>query len=54
LTDHSKTFFALYEIGYGGAVLVRPDGYVAWRNTTHPAGRAPLTHAIAQILDRRP
>jgi putative polyketide hydroxylase len=54
LNDHSETFFTQYEVGDGGAVLIRPDGYVAWRCATHPAGRAPLTQAIAQILDRRP
>jgi len=28
---------ALFEVGHRGAVLVRPDGHVAWRTTTKPA-----------------
>jgi putative polyketide hydroxylase len=52
LADHNNAFFDLYEIGHEGAVLVRPDGYVAWRNPTgHPDGN-PLIQAVEQILDR--
>jgi putative polyketide hydroxylase len=54
LTDHTGTFFTRYDIGHAGAVLVRPDGYVAWRSTTGPAANgAPLTSVIEQILDRQ-
>jgi putative polyketide hydroxylase len=53
LADPSDTFFNLYEIGHDGAVLVRPDGYVAWRSATRQCDGLPLTHAIEQILDRR-
>ncbi|MDI3384595.1 FAD-dependent monooxygenase [Xenophilus aerolatus] len=31
LIDHGGAFHDLYEIGAEGAVLVRPDGHVAWR-----------------------
>jgi putative polyketide hydroxylase len=31
LVDHMGAFYDLYEIGSQGAVLVRPDGHVAWR-----------------------
>jgi hypothetical protein len=54
LVDHTNAFFARYGIGRNGAVLVRPDGYVAWRNSTRPPDGAPLIHAVGQILDRRP
>lgn len=54
LADHGNTFFDHYEIDDDGAVLVRPDGYVAWRSaTTHPDG-APLIQAVEQILHRDP
>ena len=44
----------LLQIGHDGAVLVRPDGYVAWRNASGPFDGAPLIHAVEQILDHRP
>ncbi|WP_225330406.1 FAD-dependent monooxygenase [Mycobacterium sp. WUMAC-025] len=53
LVDHTNTFFDLYRIGRDGAVLVRPDGYVAWRNPTGHCEGVPLIQAIRQILDRR-
>jgi putative polyketide hydroxylase len=52
LADHDNTFFDHYEISHDGAVLVRPDGYVAWRSTTLAAGAEPLMEAIEQILER--
>jgi putative polyketide hydroxylase len=52
LADHGNTFFDHYEIGRDGAVLVRPDGYVAWRRTTGHSDGTPLVHAVEQILDR--
>ena len=43
------------QIASDGAVLVRPDRFIAWR---HPAAasdpRAVLTAALSQILGRRP
>jgi putative polyketide hydroxylase len=53
LADHNNTFFDHYEIGHDGAVLVRPDGYVAWRSATGHSDGAPLIQAVEQILDRR-
>ena len=53
LADHNNTFFDHYEIGHDGAVLVRPDGYVAWRSATGHFDGAPLIQAVEQILDRR-
>lgn len=51
LVDHSNTFFEIYGIGHDGAVLVRPDGYVAWRSATGSADGTPLIQAVEQILD---
>lgn len=53
LTDDTRTFFTQYGIGHAGAVLVRPDGYIAWRSTG-PANGASITSAIEQILERQP
>ncbi|MER7569848.1 FAD-dependent oxidoreductase [Streptomyces sp. NPDC097941] len=36
--DTEDTFKERYGIGEGGAVLVRPDGFVAWRCRTGPQG----------------
>lgn len=53
LVDHTNTFFDLYGIGRDGAVLVRPDGYVAWRNPTGSCDGAPLIQAVGQIMDHQ-
>lgn len=51
LQDMEKTFTQRYGIGSAGAVLVRPDGHVAWRATEAGRdGEAQLQHALAQIL----
>jgi putative polyketide hydroxylase len=51
LIDIDGNFLDTYQIGADGAVLVRPDGYVAWR---HPVAAthddAPLTTALENIL----
>jgi len=54
LDDPTDTFADLYGISDGGAVLVRPDGHVAWRCATGPADESQLATALARILDRRP
>jgi putative polyketide hydroxylase len=51
LVDVESAWPARYELAEDGAVLVRPDGYVAWRASsagTHPG--AALTSALNQIL----
>ncbi len=51
LADVESNWPARYELTEDGAVLVRPDGYVAWRASspgTDPAGA--LTSALNQIL----
>ncbi|MBV9923051.1 MAG: hypothetical protein JOY78_19680 [Pseudonocardia sp.] len=54
LADPTPAFVDRYEIGDDGAVLVRPDGYVAWRSVSGHCDGAPLIQAVDQILDRRP
>ena len=48
-TDADGTFVEAYGLGRAGAVLVRPDGYVAWDNT-NPTG---LTTAVNAMLGVR-
>lgn len=60
-------FVSGYGLGAGGAVLIRPDGYIAWRAVIAPASRtaaltsaltaaampiSPLTRRVAQLEDR--
>jgi hypothetical protein len=45
-------FTGAYGLGDDGAVLVRPDGHVAWRSTTGPGIGAVLADAVEHILDR--
>ena len=51
--DIETTFNERYGIGKSGAVLVRPDGFVAWRavNLTPKSGQE-IRRAMEQILDR--
>ena len=51
LEDRDGVFFDRYDIDASGAVLVRPDGYVAWRTRrADEASLAGLGPAIGQIL----
>src|SRR5262245_42697684 len=55
MRDEDGTFAAAYRLGAGGAVLVRPDGIVAWRSETAPDNPAAgLRSVIATMLGRRP
>lgn len=47
----SPDWAAVYGVGAAGAVLVRPDGHVAWR-TTAPAAVDALTAAVDAVLAR--
>jgi hypothetical protein len=42
---------AAYHLGETGAVLVRPDGYVAWRTPAEDAGNADVLDATATLHD---
>ena len=51
--DPSGTLEALYGTGPEGAVLVRPDGFVAWRaSATHPAPETELAGALGAAVAR--
>ena len=53
LDDRDGVFFSRFGIDADGAVLVRPDGYVAWRTPrATDASADDLSHALRQILDR--
>ncbi len=47
-------FTDAYGLGDDGAVLVRPDGHVAWRSATGPGSGAVLRAAVERILARAP
>ena len=47
LVDVAGPFGDAYRLGPAGAVLVRPDGFVAWR---HPGGTAEPEEALAHVL----
>lgn len=48
-SESHRDFVSAYGLGPGGAALIRPDGYVAWRAVTAPAVRAAaLTTALTQ------
>ena len=46
-TQESHAFQAAYGLGSGGATLVRPDGYIAWRAVSAPDDKA---SALAEAL----
>ncbi len=49
--DHRLAWLRRREVGNDGAVLVRPDGVVAWRSDALPADpQAALSAAIASVL----
>jgi 2-polyprenyl-6-methoxyphenol hydroxylase-like FAD-dependent oxidoreductase len=53
LEDRAEAFLERYEIASDGAVLVRPDGYVAWRAASGQTdGGESLVHAVGQVLQR--
>jgi 2-polyprenyl-6-methoxyphenol hydroxylase-like FAD-dependent oxidoreductase len=53
LLDESDDFEGLYGTGHAGAVLIRPDGFVAWRaNAAAADPEAAVTTALKQILAR--
>jgi hypothetical protein len=51
LTDPDGTWSKTYGVAPGGAMLVRPDGYVGWRSRTRPADpAAELRNATRAML----
>jgi 2-polyprenyl-6-methoxyphenol hydroxylase-like FAD-dependent oxidoreductase len=51
-TYHLDANFGGYGIGAGGAVLIRPDGFVAWRSADVPRHPDELTPALSRMLGR--
>ncbi|WP_425567808.1 hypothetical protein [Nonomuraea dietziae] len=49
----SPTWAKEYGLGPEGAVLIRPDGHVAWRSPDGPASALALTKAVDRVLSRR-
>lgn len=52
LQDDAGEFARVYGLDPDGAVLVRPDGYVAWRSARAPARDSELADALRRILAR--
>lgn len=52
LVDTEEAFLDRYEMEADGAVLIRPDGYVAWRSRRHSSeSEAELAQALDSILN---
>jgi 2-polyprenyl-6-methoxyphenol hydroxylase-like FAD-dependent oxidoreductase len=55
LTDPEQCFAAAYGLSASGAVIVRPDGFVAWRaNDAVAASKAAMTGVLSSLLCRNP
>jgi hypothetical protein len=55
LTDPDGAFPAAFGVGPEGAVIVRPDGVIAWRSVGDAADpRAAVEEAMAHLLMRQP
>ncbi len=50
--DVTGEFAAAYGIAGGGAALVRPDGYIAWRSAAATTANDALASVLRAILDR--
>ena len=53
LEDVANRFSTAYGVGAAGGVLVRPDGFIAWRHSTAPGPRA-LDDAFERLRIRIP
>jgi 2-polyprenyl-6-methoxyphenol hydroxylase-like FAD-dependent oxidoreductase len=52
LEDAANRFSTAYGVGTDGAVLIRPDGFIAWRHVTAADGAALLDAAIERLWIR--
>ena len=53
LTDEGGRFAETYGIDADGAVLVRPDGFIAWRaRSAHAESARVLTDVLSRVLAR--
>ena len=49
LEDVANRFATAFGVGTDGAVLIRPDGFIAWRQVTAAAGPRDLDDALARL-----
>ena len=52
LEDHANRFSTAYGVGTDGAVLIRPDGFIAWRHITAATGTRALDDALERLWIR--
>jgi hypothetical protein len=52
LEDHANRFSAAYGVGTDGAVLIHPDGFIAWRQVGAPDGPRALDEALERLWIR--
>jgi 2-polyprenyl-6-methoxyphenol hydroxylase-like FAD-dependent oxidoreductase len=52
LEDVADRFSTVYGVGSAGAVLVRPDGFIAWRHVTAADGARTLDDALERLWIR--
>lgn len=50
--DADRTWSAAYGVAEDGAVLVRPDGFVAWRSSDEPAAADDAKNTLRNVLTR--
>ena len=50
--EEDGSFTKVYELAEDGAVLIRPDGHIAWRVHSHSTKSVTVTEALSQILGR--
>jgi hypothetical protein len=54
LVDRTGEWAALYGVDENGAVLVRPDGHVAWRSArSDRSGTSGITEVIRRVVSRQ-
>ena len=54
LEDVANRFSTAYGVGTDGAVLIRPDGFIAWRQTTAASSARGLDDALERLWVRTP
>ncbi|HEU4993900.1 MAG TPA: FAD-dependent monooxygenase, partial [Gemmatimonadaceae bacterium] len=52
LEDRANRFSTAYGVGTDGAVLIRPDGFIAWRHITAANGTTALDDALERLWIR--
>jgi len=54
LEDAADRFSTAYGVGGDGAVLIRPDGFIAWRHATAADGAKSMDQALERLWIRTP